>query len=198
MTQEGFCPKHGPYDAWEGSCPYCRREGRSVADDDVDTRVYSGPGRAAEELDDMVTQVGGGPQGRPLATDEEQTVVHRRWRSVEAEDVDETVVERAPVGLMGWLIVCKGARRGHIYRLGKQTTIGRRGTNIVLNDPKVSELHAKISIRNDQFVIVDVLSTNGTHVNGEQIQGERVLQENDRIRVGDTVMVLKTLPPETD
>ena len=101
-------------------------------------------------------------------------------------------------GLLGWLIVGRGDRRGRIFNLAKQTTIGRKGASIVLNDPKVSRLHAKIGIVNEQVVIVDVLSENGTFVNGERLQGERVLQENDEIRIGDTLMVLKVLPADKD
>ena len=37
-------------------------------------------------------------------------------------------------------------------------------------------------------------SENGTFVNGEAIRGATVLQENDEIKTGDTVFVLKTLP----
>jgi pSer/pThr/pTyr-binding forkhead associated (FHA) protein len=42
-------------------------------------------------------------------------------------------------------------------------------------------------------VIWDLASRNGTFVNGQEIMSPTLLQENDEIRVGDTVFVLKTL-----
>lgn len=204
MAQEAFCPIHGPYPAHLGQCPYCASEGRTSSSVGVsgpgvtgeeETRVYTGPPGMAGNIDDAPTEVGWMRGG--VDSGEEETVLLGRQRGFEA-DIDETILEHPVEGLLGWLIVKRGGRRGQIFKLGEEVTIGRRGTDIVLADPKVSQLHAKIGIRDNKFVIVDVLSKNGTYVNGERIQGERVLEENDEIRIGDVVMVLKTLPPDND
>jgi pSer/pThr/pTyr-binding forkhead associated (FHA) protein len=68
----------------------------------------------------------------------------------------------------------------------------------VLSDGKISKLHAKIGVREGRFVILDVMSENGTYVNSQRIQGETPLAENDEVRMGDTVMVLKVLPAEQE
>ncbi len=206
MAQEAFCPVHGPYPAHLGGCPYCASEGRvgggagtpgtGVPGGEEETRVYTGPPGMGGEIDDAPTEVGW-MRGGGIGPDEDETVLLGRQRGM-AADIDETILEHPVEGLLGWLIVKRGGRRGQIFKLGEEITIGRRGTDIVLADPKVSQLHAKIGIRDDKFVIVDVLSKNGTYVNGERIQGERVLEENDEIRIGDVVMVLKTLPPDTN
>lgn len=185
MAQEAYCPIHGPYDAQLGACPYCQREGRAGAgvQSEDSTRVYSGRGQVRDDVDELETDISW-RRGQPGTREE--------------EDADETMIERRVEGLLGWLIVRRGDRRGRIFNLAKQTTIGRKGTTIVLNDPKVSRLHAKIGIVNDQIMIVDVLSENGTFVNGERLQGERLLQENDEVRIGDTLMVLKVLPADKE
>jgi pSer/pThr/pTyr-binding forkhead associated (FHA) protein len=57
----------------------------------------------------------------------------------------------------------------------------------VLNDPGASRQHARIEVRGDTYVIVDLGSTNGTLVNGEQA-AERALDGGDRITIGTSVL----------
>ena len=201
MAQEGFCATHGPYDARLGECPYCQQGGQAnagAASSPDETRIYAGSGRINREVDDLPTEVGW-VRGKASSRDEEETqVFSRRRRGGAEEDVDETIMEHRLEGMLGWLIIKRGGRRGQIFRLGKESIIGRTGATIVLNDPKVSRSHAKIALRENQFLIVDILSENGTFVNGERLQVERALAENDEIRVGDTVMVLKVLPAEQE
>ena len=155
------------------------------------------------DVDDLPTEVGWMRDEKRSATpsDEETQVPVRRRASAASgrvDDIDDTIVEGRVQGLLGWLIVKRGQRRGQVFAIRSGSTIGRKGTDIVLNDPKVTRLHSKIGIRDNQFVVADVLSENGTYVNGERIQGERVLAENDEVRIGDTVLVLKVLPPDQD
>ena len=47
MSQEGFCEKHGPYDASLGRCPYCDRErglpaAPAALDDELPTDPWGG------------------------------------------------------------------------------------------------------------------------------------------------------------
>lgn len=70
----------------------------------------------------------------------------------------------------------------------KVITVGRAVNNdIVINDPKVSRIHLQI-VQNDNGIcsVVDLNSANGTYVNNEKISGEKFLEENDTIRIGDT------------
>ena len=204
MAQEGFCPTHGPYDARYGACPFCQRSGAGAGGGSDDTRVYSGSGRVSGDVDDLPTEVGWMRDEKRGATpsDDETTHVPVRRRVSAAggrvDDLDDTELEIRVQGLLGWLIVKRGQRRGQVFTVRLGSTIGRKGTDIVLNDPKVTRLHSKIGIRDNQFVVADVLSENGTYVNGERIQGERVLAENDEVRIGDTVLVLKVLPPDQE
>lgn len=71
------------------------------------------------------------------------------------------------------------------------STIGRRSeTNISLAwDGEVSGLHAELIHLGGEWTIVDDgLSTNGTFLNGERINGRQRLRDGDRIRVGRTVL----------
>jgi pSer/pThr/pTyr-binding forkhead associated (FHA) protein len=88
------------------------------------------------------------------------------------------------------LRVLDGADRGRSYdELGTPVTIGREeGNSIQLNDERVSRFHLKIQEDRDKIVLTDLESTNGTKVNGEDIQ-LRILRHGDLISVGRSVLL---------
>jgi len=57
--------------------------------------------------------------------------------------------------------------------------------DIVLSDPNVSRRHSEVRRRGNEFVVVDLGSTNGTKVNGAGVK-ERRLADGDIITVGAT------------
>ncbi len=69
-------------------------------------------------------------------------------------------------------------------------TIGRAPDNqlVLSNDPKVSSHHAEIRVENQNYVIVDLGSTNHTFVNEQELYQNppRLLRHGDVIRIGDT------------
>lgn len=69
-----------------------------------------------------------------------------------------------------------------VYPLKMPTiNIGRRPENqIVLNDPRVSRMHAQIRYTRGQYVIFDLNSTGGTEVNGQRIR-QQILKPGDVI-----------------
>lgn len=83
------------------------------------------------------------------------------------------------------LRVLEGADRGRSYEhLPTPVTIGREeGNSVQLNDERVSRFHLKIQEDGDKLVLTDLESTNGTKVNGEDIQ-LRILRFGDMINVG--------------
>ena len=88
------------------------------------------------------------------------------------------------------LRVLDGADRGRIYDdVPTPVTIGREeGNTIQLNDERVSRFHLKIQEDRDKVVLTDLESTNGTKVNGEDIQ-LRILRFGDMISVGRSVLL---------
>ena len=88
------------------------------------------------------------------------------------------------------LRVLDGADRGRIFAdLPTPVTIGREeGNTIQLNDERVSRFHLKIQEDHDKLVLTDLESTNGTKVNGEDIQ-LRILRHGDVIFVGRSVLL---------
>lgn len=88
------------------------------------------------------------------------------------------------------LRVIDGADRGRVYSsLETPVTIGREEGNAVqLNDDRVSRFHLKIQEDQERLVLTDLESTNGTKVNGEDIQ-LRILRHGDMICVGRSIIL---------
>lgn len=89
------------------------------------------------------------------------------------------------------IIIIEGELVSHEYKLRKETSIGRANTNtIVLKDAKVSRQHAVIKRTGNEFVVVDLNSSNGVIVNHERIK-EHVLTDGDQIQIGDHTFQFK-------
>ncbi len=77
---------------------------------------------------------------------------------------------------------------------GTALSIGRAPDNgLVIGDSRVSRRHGRLQARHGALVYADLGSTNGTRVNGIRVD-EIVLGAGDRILLGDTVVVVETLP----
>ncbi len=77
---------------------------------------------------------------------------------------------------------------------GTSSTVGRRTeADLSLSwDSEVSGLHAELHHLGGEWAIVDDgLSTNGTYVNGQRISGRQRLRNEDRVRVGRTVLAYR-------
>jgi pSer/pThr/pTyr-binding forkhead associated (FHA) protein len=59
--------------------------------------------------------------------------------------------------------------------------------DIHLQDTFVSSKHALFESTTAGLQVEDLLSTNGTQVNGADISGTHMLRPGDRVEVGDTV-----------
>jgi len=83
----------------------------------------------------------------------------------------------------------------HIYPLQTPVTLLGRGTDCDLRlvDPGVSRHHAELRVENDQVVLVDLGSTNGTFVNGQPVR-RVTLSDGMRIALGRTTLVFRQDP----
>jgi hypothetical protein len=89
------------------------------------------------------------------------------------------------------LRVLHGADRGRVFAdLATPVTIGREeGNAIQLNDERVSRYHLKLQEDNDKIVATDLESTNGTKINGEDVQ-VRIVRHGDMIAVGRSLLLV--------
>lgn len=90
-------------------------------------------------------------------------------------------------------LVLEGVDKGRVYHnLNTPVTVGREEGNILrLNDERVSRYHAKIQAEDDDVIVTDLESTNGTRVNGSTIQIRR-LRPGDQLSIGRTMLLFGT------
>lgn len=93
------------------------------------------------------------------------------------------------------LVILQGVPLGLSLHLDKQQTVIGRGTmcDVVLRDDIASRMHAEIyrlTTEGDchEYYLRDLGSTNGTYLNGARVTSEQLLQDGDKIKVGNHLM----------
>jgi hypothetical protein len=219
MVAEKFCPKHGPFDASYSTCPYCSGEikrppaPKSLSEDDLPTIIdqVQSTSRGVTQEDDLPTIIeSGGSYHRKGYHDYEAPTDYgprhsgdRRFLDTDDDEdfnlgklemgEDITELDQVSTGMLGILWIKDGNRRGQIYKIKDSSVVGRREGDLILDDPKVSNPHAKFTIEDGQFTLWDFGSRNGTFVNGERIRAATLLKENDTIKMGDSTFIIKIL-----
>ena len=91
---------------------------------------------------------------------------------------------------MANLLITSGEQAGKHFPLANRTLSAGRDSarDIQILDPKVSRKHFLISRSGDNYALAPVKSLNGVFVNGTEIADEVVLQDRDKIAVGDTTL----------
>ncbi len=91
------------------------------------------------------------------------------------------------------LEVVEGREAGRQLPVSGAIDIGREPSlTLAVEDDQMSRRHARIDVRNGAVVVEDLGSTNGTYVNDQPIQAPRVIQPGDRVRMGLTVVQLRS------
>jgi len=79
-----------------------------------------------------------------------------------------------------------------------RTLIGRSDEcDVVIRDRTVSARHAELMVRAEGVTITNMMSTNGTRLNGDEVQTAR-LHDGDVLRFGRVSLVFKDVPPTED
>ena len=77
-----------------------------------------------------------------------------------------------------------------------RTMIGRQDDcDIVIRDRTVSARHAELMVRADGVTLTNLMATNGTRVNGEEVQTSK-LHDGDVLRFGRVTLVYKDVPAD--
>lgn len=99
-------------------------------------------------------------------------------------DTDLEELPELPAGT-GLLVVVHGPNAGSRYLLDRDsTTVGRHpDSHVFLDDVTVSRHHARIDKEDDEFVLHDLGSLNGTYLGGQRVD-RRSLRAADELQVG--------------
>jgi len=163
---------------------------------------------ASEDLVPPVPETSPSPQGSEWREDENQMTIANTSLEPPASAVDTSVASSsaAPVAQAILDKIEHPARlilrtdTGEVlqeYSLEKtETSIGRAPTSDILlsKDKLTSRRHATVTYENDNYVIVDERSANGTFVNGQQLEEKdpRTLHDGDHIGIGEHELVFQT------
>jgi FHA domain len=91
------------------------------------------------------------------------------------------------------LEIVEGPGAGKQVSLDGALDAGREASlPLHLDDGQVSRRHARFSVHGGQVVVEDLGSTNGTYVNEQPISSPRELRPGDKVRLGLTVLELRT------
>jgi hypothetical protein len=136
----------------------------------------------------------------------DRTFLEARWSAMLREsapnhDTPHAVLHEDPAIVAGSVtiealvddrpVVLSLVRPGETIALFDGLRIGRNDDNdVVIADGRVSRHHARIVADGGGFAIEDIQSSNGTFVDGAQVQHAR-LQAGSSIVVGETVLVIR-------
>ena len=96
-----------------------------------------------------------------------------------------------------FVIINSADKSKSLYPVDKKLAkIGRLSDNdIILRDQRVSRYHAEIIHKeNGDYLLKDLYSSNGVKINGQQISA-KILEENDKIKIGGFFMLFKKGKP---
>jgi len=86
-----------------------------------------------------------------------------------------------------------GPEKGKRLSISAPTNLGRKGAEIAIDDPKLSEIHAYFEISPDaEWIIRDNNSRNGVWVNGLK-ETKTILKDGDQLQIGSSLAVCRTL-----
>jgi len=85
------------------------------------------------------------------------------------------------------VVAAMGLDAGTAFELADGATMGRAdGSDIPIDDPFASSVHARIFPRGQFMYIEDMGSTNGTYLNGRRLRSAERLKVGDSVRIGET------------
>lgn len=184
------CKNGHNYDAALAACPFCPSPEMTLSG--AKTQIDN----AIDNRDKTVVDIGAPkltpPHPTPNSNRADKTMIY-------SGKADPNSSNNAPkVGirkLVGWLVTYDINPAGIDYKLyvGRHKIGRSSNSDIVIQQPGVSDDHAVLLYRDDKFILQDMLSTNGTFVNEMPIEDKVTLKNDDVIRIGNINLKLKII-----
>jgi hypothetical protein len=140
---------------------------------------------------------GGSPLGAPAAAAAPLFAAHAPVSAAAAADPNALAPsfgrEIATAGVAQRLVITSGAKAGAEFPLGRdEITIGRSSDSaIVIRDDYTSTHHARLMLWNDQWMLQDLDSTNGTFLDGVRVAVPTPIPLNTPVKIGSTSFELR-------
>jgi len=182
-------------------CNYCpNTEGSSSNINETELINDDGMAKTQDTVRTEKTQVFGGVEAPQQSSykspqfDPEKTMISGSGgTNMEGSSKEQNMQKRK---LRGWLVSFDIEDFGVDFKVieGKNS-IGKNTSNdITIQDNQVSGLQGIILCKKDQFFLTDEVSSNGTLLNGKDLDPRRAyeLNDGDEIKVGNTTLLFKT------
>ena len=187
MSSYKECPQGHVYDDTESNCPWSPSS--DAGETDPGKTVVLGGEDPVSSSETITTAA---PKQRP-AQDLGKTIIRRPDDAEDDQAPDNNNIQRRR--LRGWLVTYDHADYGDDYKINEgSNSIGSKSdNNITITDSSISSKHAIILYKQGEFLISDEMSSNGTFVNGEELQPRipSKLKDGDEIKVGDTNLLFR-------
>lgn len=129
--------------------------------------------------------------GRPKRVDEQTAQAPIPEEEERRATGKQPTVLSLPQGKRLSLAIIDGPDAGNVFRIEKpRVTVGRAGADLTLNDSEASRQHAAVEVRELQYTLHDLGSTNGTLIAGSRIDEATELQNHSEFQVGSTTLML--------
>ncbi len=94
------------------------------------------------------------------------------------------------MGATYWVQIIEPGHPSRVMAIEQELEVGRDCDGLQLEDPTVSRRHLKLDPTAVGLVLEDLNSANGTFVDGERISEPVLLQVGQRLRLGETEIVV--------
>jgi uncharacterized membrane protein YhaH (DUF805 family) len=195
-NMEGFkqCDKGHFYKDTLTECNYCPTTESTNSGDKTEILGANDPTSNPTEK----TQVFGGATQQSLSSkesfDPERTIISGGNTSSAAGDTQDQITQKRK--LRAWLVSFDIEDFGIDFKIteGKNTMGSKSSNDITIQDSQVSGLQGIILCKKDKFYLTDEVSSNGTLLNGEDLEPRKPydIKDGDEIKVGNTNLLFKT------
>ena len=199
------CKSGHKYDDSLPECPYCPKGGSNLSATVIDGQgaeaanpfQASGAATRIVSSDDFPSPVDMGGNNNPVSNSaSRRTMIGSAPVFGGSESVSQPLPSTETNKLVGWLVTFSWNPMGDDYRVREgKTHIGADPSqDIYVDDAIASGEHATLLSKNNVLKIKDNFSSNGTQVNGEDIEDvPRVLKDGDSIKLGNTEFKLRLI-----
>jgi pSer/pThr/pTyr-binding forkhead associated (FHA) protein len=125
-----------------------------------------------------------------MATPDKLSAIHETTRR--EQSLTRFCHRRPSMQWVGLLSPLRGLTEKSIRIERPEMTLGRVGCDIVFQDESVSRQHARIRRDGDMYLLEDLGSSNGTHVDGIPILS-CVLRDGDTVQIGQNLFLFERL-----
>jgi len=194
---KGFkqCDKGHFYKDTLAECNYCPKTGSAGSGDA--TEILGANDQTFDNPSEKTQVFGGATQQSPSnqeSFDPERTIISGGNTSSAAGDTQDQIAQKRK--LRAWLVSFDIEDFGIDFKIteGKNTMGSKSSNDITIQDSQVSGLQGIILCKKDKFYLTDEVSSNGTLLNGEDLEPRKPydIKDGDEIKVGNTNLLFKT------